>query len=436
MRVCHLNTFVVRGGAARAMYRIHRGLLKQGVDSIVYTPNKTIDDARVFRHLPKRTYLQKVINRIRYFKTEHDFNRYRKTRPNGVELFSDDRTYHWRDLERQLPPADLYQLNWIAQFVDLGSFMSMVRKPIVWRLSDMYAITGGCHYAMGCDAYKDVCGRCPQLGSLVEHDLAYASWERKARAYSFRTLADFHIVAPSRWLQKQVERSGLLGKFPVHHIPSGIDTDVFRPIPTDGLRESLGLSPLDQVILFVAEGVTNQRKGFHFLTQAIQSLTDSPNLVALTMGANSPQIQLPFRHIHAGAIGSDGLMAALYNAADLTIVPSIEENFPSVGLESIACGTPVIGFDSGGIPEIVRPEETGWLVPVGQVHALRDVLRNALSDAARLSSFGVRCRQVAEREYTLAIQARGYADLYTRVLGQAISQPQSDMRSVRRWSIP
>ncbi|WP_295394356.1 glycosyltransferase family 4 protein [uncultured Thiodictyon sp.] len=419
MKICHLNTFDVQGGAARAMYRIHQGLVRAGADSVVYTPNKTVDDARVLQHRPHRTLPQKLLNRIRFSGVAREFGRYRKTRPAGLEQFSDDRTYHWRVLERQLPPADLYHLHWIAGFLDVGSFMPMVGKPVVWTLHDMYALTGGCHYAMDCDAYTHECGHCPQLGSCDARDLAHASWQRKARAYAHRSPTDLHIVAPSRWLQGVARQSRLLREFPVHCIPYGIDTAVFRPVAAEGLRSALGLLVEDRVVLFVADGVGNPRKGFQALIDALHGLETPQTMVALSIGPHPPRLQLPFRHIHVGAISSDGLLAALYSLADLSVVPSLADNLPNVALESLACGTPVVGFDAGGIPDMVRPGETGWLAPVGRVQELREALRVALADASTLRGYGQRCREVAEQEYTLGAQARAYAGLYAQVLGSA-----------------
>ena len=416
MKICHLNTYDIQGGAARAMYRLHKGLCRAGIDSTVLTLNKASDDNRVFLHWPQRTLPQKVQNRLRFHRIAPEFARYRKTRPAGLELFSDDRTYHWRDLERHLPPADVYNLHWIAGFVDIGSFLPMVRKPVVWTLHDMQAFTGGCHYTAGCEAFTQSCGRCPQLGSGTERDLSRASWQRKASALATRDAEDLHIVTPSRWLQREAQRSGLLRMFQVHCIPYGIETDVFRPVGVEGLRDALGIRPDDRVLLFTADGLGNPRKGFQYLMDALQSLDSTEQVVALTVGAGMPRLNLPCRHIHAGAIMSDGLMAALYSLADLAVVPSLQDNLPNVVLEALACGTPVIGFDAGGIPDMVRPGETGWLAPVGDAGALREAMRAALSDPGRLAALGRRCRAVAEEEYGLDRQAARYAGLYGRLL--------------------
>jgi glycosyltransferase involved in cell wall biosynthesis len=306
--------------------------------------------------------------------------------------------------------------------VDVGSFMPRVRKPVVWTLHDMHALTGGCHYAMGCNAYTRTCGHCPQLGSRVARDLAHASWQRKARAYAHRTRTDLHIVAPSRWLQRAAQQSALLRDFPVHCIPYGIDTALFRPIAAHGLRAALGLSADDRVVLFVADGVGNRRKGFEMLIAALAGLQTPQTLVALSIGPDAPRLQLPLRHIHVGAISSDGLLAALYSVADLSVVPSLADNLPNVVLESLACGTPVVGFDTGGIPDMVRPGETGWLAPVGRVDELCQALQAALSDDARRLLYGQRCREVAEQEYTLDAQARAYAALYPQVIASALER--------------
>jgi len=186
-------------------------------------------------------------------------------------------------------------------------------------------------------------------------------------------------------------------------------------VPSEGLRQALGITSDEQVLLFAADGLSNRRKGFAYLTEALEALEGRGRVVALTLGANMPRLDLPFRHIHAGAIGSDGLMAALYSLAHLVIVPSLQDNLPTVVLESLACGTPVVGFDAGGLPDMVRPGETGWLAPVGDADALREAISTALAEPGRLAAMGRRCRAVAEAEYGLERQAAAYMDLYERI---------------------
>ena len=172
-----------------------------------------------------------------------------------------------------------------------------------------------------------------------------------------------------------------------------------------------------QVVLFVADGVDNQRKGLALLVEALAGLTMSDDLFLLILGRGQSTLELSFPHVHLGHVENDRLLPLIYSAADLFIIPSMQDNLPNTVLESLACSTPVVGFDVGGIPDMVRPGETGSLVPAGDVIALRDAISRLLHDHEMRASMSAACRRVAVEEYRLEIQARRYADLYDSIVG-------------------
>jgi glycosyltransferase involved in cell wall biosynthesis len=343
-----------------------------------------------------------------------DFQRYEDTRPEGLEPFSDDRTqYRLQDVQDL--DYDILNLHWVAGFVDYRHFFGQCvgRYPVVWRLSDMNPFTGGCHYDAGCGKFRQECDACPQLGSDRRSDLAHNVWERKRQAFQQIPDTQLHFVAQSRWIRDQVQASPLTSRFPTTVIPNGLDTELFRPRDGKGFRRSVGIPENARVVLFVAQSVSNRRKGFQLLLEAVQQLDD---VCLLSVGGTQPKFDTNVPYLHLGSIDSDVLLSAIYSSADLFVIPSLQDNLPNTVLEAMACGTPVVGFDTGGIPDMVRPGVTGWLAEVGNVRALREAIEQALSDDTIREQMGRQCREVVEEEYALEVQAKRYAELYNNLL--------------------
>ncbi|MDX8399799.1 MAG: glycosyltransferase [Gallionellaceae bacterium] len=217
-------------------------------------------------------------------------------------------------------------------------------------------------------------------------------------------------------MKKEAQASSLFAHFPVTVIPYSLDTDVFKPVDEKGIRSALGIPQKAKVVFFAADSIVNRRKGFAELVQALASLKLEEEIFFLTIGNDALELGAGFNHLHIGHVGNDRLLAAIYNAADVFVIPSLQEAFGQTALEAIACGTPVVGFDVGGIPDIVRPGITGSLAPQGDISGLRLAIAQLLSDSGKLREMGISCRRVAEEEYRLDIQARRYIELYERML--------------------
>jgi glycosyltransferase involved in cell wall biosynthesis len=417
MRVLHLNTDDVKGGAARAAHRLHVGLRRAGVDSSMFVLRRSSDDLHVRAAAPPANPLAWLRRTLRRRTIEREFARYAAKRPDGLEPFSDDRT-EFGALAEQMPACDVLNLHWLRKFLDLGAFFATTQRPVVWTLHDMNAFTGGCHYDAGCGRFTDRCGRCPQLGSADEHDLSRAVWERKKAMFDALPAGRLHIVALCEWMAREVRRSPLLGRFPVSVIPNGLDTEVFAPRDRRAAREQLGLPVDGRLALFVAESVKNRRKGFQLLLDALRGLNLEDGITLLSIGRSPPELSLGCGHKHLGEIHDDATLAAAYSAADVFVLPSLQDNLPNTALESLACGTPVVAFDTGGIPDIVRPGLTGALAPVGDPAALRKAITSLLGDSDALARMSAHCREVAVKEYALEVQTKRYAALYEKLLGQ------------------
>jgi len=312
---------------------------------------------------------------------------------------------------------DIVHLHWICEGFLQVETLADFNRPIVWTLHDMWAMTGGCHYSGDCNRYRDRCGSCPKLGSSMEADLSRLTWIRKKRAWED---VDLTIVTPSRWLAQCAHSSTLLGHFPIEVIPYGIDLDVYKPVSRTEARRILNLPPEPSLILFGAMNPTqNQRKGFDLLLEALNDLEMresplEPELVVFGNSSTSQELTSAFRAHYLGQFSDDEALALLYSAADVFVAPSRRDNLPLSVQESLACGTPVVAFDIGGMPDMISHRSNGYLadpydsedLATGIAWCLREDRREELSEAARTTACD---------KFSLERNAEAYVDLYRRI---------------------
>ncbi|WP_461209882.1 glycosyltransferase [Desulfocurvus sp. DL9XJH121] len=409
------------GGAGNAASRLHQSLLGQGVDSHMYSLHlgadvnahrvpcdgvlPASDDGRVWTS-PLHGLFWKNLNQV-----------YRRHpgRPEGLELFSSPRC---RSVLRTLPhlrDADVINFHWIPGMVDFERDLEFLSgRTIVWTMHDMNPFTGGCHYAFECERYTRGCGACWQLGSDAA-DESSQFLEIKRQAYARLNITP---VTPSRWLGVCVDKSAVLGGRGCRVIPYSLPTDVFKPLDRGAEREALGIPKGARVVLFGADSVTLPRKGFSLLQGALAALRGSGKAGDLVLavfggGEDLPDLGLPT--LRFGRLSDPSQIARAYNLADVFVVPSTADNLPNTVLESLACGTPVAGFDVGGLPDMVDHKATGWLAPLGDVVGLaqgvRHILDNATQAQRRL------CRATTLEHWAMPVQAGRYIELYQSLLG-------------------
>ncbi len=414
------------GGAAIAALRLHDGLRGEGKNSIAYVQRKSGSGSQIYVLPPSGD--DRMVSDGQGGGLLASFGQERRRqaaalaaypkRPVGCEAFSDSEAALRLHDVPLLAEGDIIHLHWIANFIDVpGNADFLKGKKIVWTLHDMNPFTGGCHYADSCDKYLTQCGACPQLGSDDERDMARRTWKRKD--YAYRKL-DITVVAPSRWLADEARKSSLMGRFPVHCIPYGLPTDVFKPYTRLSARELLGWGTDSRVLLFSADGVLNRRKGLSYLLEALGKLhagTATEKTVLAVMGSGGDQLQgLPYPLKILGRVNTPHIMALVYSAADALVLPTLEDNLPNVLLESLACGTPAVSFRVGGVPEIVEHGRTGWLASPRNVEELAQCLHKALTDNA--PNRRALCRAKALESYALPLQAQRYAELYRTLLNR------------------
>ncbi len=431
MKVNHFNTYP-HGGAANAALRIHDGLVQLGIDSNFFyrlNDKQTPTDPRInlvqLGHEPLRQSkllrpFQNKLEKRRRRQIHQLYNQHLAERPtNQHEVFSmarlPERTYlDWRHQQ-----SDLVHLHWLAFLADYPSFFASIpdKVPIVWTLHDMSAFTGGCHYASDCDQFTSGCGNCPQVVSPGHRDVSADSWSAKKKSLQSKSI---HVAAPGKWLIELAKRSPIWPtqtEFSVIHY--GLDLSNFKQRDQRSVRQSLQIQPEAVLIGFGADDLTNRRKGFSHLINALQ-------LAAADKKANDLKIELAvfgdgnvpdalskqYTVHHFGFVQNQDHLVDIYSACDFVVVPSLEDNQPQVGLEAMACGRPVIGFDAGGIPEYVIHERTGILVPPRNDIALAKAIVDLASAPSHNQKMGHQSRLDVEQEFEIVRQSQKYAELY------------------------
>jgi glycosyltransferase involved in cell wall biosynthesis len=416
MNVLHLSTSDNDGGAARAAYRLHIGLLEQGVNSKMFVRDKQIDNGSIIRYqYPKG--IRMVEYKIRKNRIEKDFLPYRYNRTKEFEVFSDDRSSLKAGFFEQLPDADIYHLHWTSGFVDLPAFFKVIRKPVIWTLHDLFPFTGGCHYNSGCENYKHYCHHCPQLKSTNEKDLSFEIWRRKHKAISgFKN--KIIIRADSFWLANEAKKSSLFKDLNIGTIHYGIESNEFIPQDKIACRKSLNIPDNSRVIVFGAPGIDNPRKGFKQLSEALLHVYKvCPELFLLSFGSGQipPTSNIP--GLHLGNVGNNQLLSLIYNCADVFVIPSLQEAFGLTALEAMSCSIPVVGFNTGGIPDMIENGITGYLCETGNIKDLGELIVRILNQKENeYNKMANNCRQKVLSRFTIAHQANNYLKEYQELI--------------------
>lgn len=413
VKVVHINYSDSSGGASRAMWRIHLGLKNSGVDSKIYCFQASVHSSEVIRYNPSKSLIDKVRFYFRKNRLKRQSGNYNHA--HGAELFSDDRSIYGEEILKQLPEADIYHLHWVSGFVDLPSFFAKIRKPVVWTLHDMNPFTGGCHYSNGCRKFTTGCGNCPQLSSGSEKDLSNAIYRRKL-GYSLKK--DLKIIANSSWTKDNALKSRMFRDAQIETINLGIDTDIYKPRDKVSMRKALSLPAGKKIVLFGAMDNSNRRKGFLELSGALGILAGNrSDIFLLTFGSGEPIVNSDLPYLNLGHIESDFILSLIYCAADVFVIPSLEEAFGQTALESMSCGVPVAGFNSGGISDIVVNSETGYLAETGNTKALAEAINHILDlSDEEYTKMSYNCREKVLSGFTLLQQAEKYIEVYNQLI--------------------
>jgi glycosyltransferase involved in cell wall biosynthesis len=439
MRILHVNTST-KGGAGIACLRLHEALLNSGLDSKVLALTNLNSDSFVksFRPTQKssakipQTIAQRLNDKLHRLAVELWLSKPRPpdadparvererrkafiaSRPKGLDWFSYPDTglditesdeYQW---------ADIIHLHWVADFLDWESFFLKNTKPLVWTLHDQNPFLGGQHYAerfLGINSIGE-----PQPRMLSSSEIDEETRVKTRKQLAVVNASDIHVVSPSSWLYNEAKKSELLGRFTHYRIPNHFPASVFKPWDKSFCRSILGIPDERMVILFVADSIEVGRKGFPFLQRAISYLDEDSTIRPLLCSVGrQTSIASSLDRIELGHVTDERLMAMIYASADVFLIPSLEDNLPNTMIESILCGTPVIGFPSGGIVDAIGEQfENGYICDEVSAISLKNALLKFLNNPLIFNRMSI-ASFAASRYSGYAVTSR-YSDLYRSIL--------------------
>lgn len=413
LNILHINNWFGLGGAFIAAYNLHQGLSRAGIQSF-FAYKDEIDGVFQKKANDLKNTVQIIQRKNQFVDLANSI-----TRRIGLNYVANPSI---ADLKHQACYQNAALLNFHLLHDDYFSYLmlpSLTRdKPAVYTLHDMWGFTGHCAYSYDCSKWQTGCGKCPYPNALppIQRDATSLEWKLKNWAYQHSNLT---IVAPSRWLAECAKQS-MLNCFPIHHIPHGIDTVAYQPLDQQQCQSELGIPQHKKVLIFGAQDLTNRRKGADLLLKALSRIPKSlkAETVLLTFGDEAKAISnaAEMEVLHLGYISSDRLKAIAYSSADLFLFPTRADNLPLVLLESMACGTPMVSFKVGGVPDLVRPGITGYLAKPEDADDFSNGIVQLLEDVNLRDRMNQNCRKVAVEEYSLEVQAQRYIQLYQQIL--------------------
>lgn len=418
MKILLINTTDF-GGAALACKRLHYGLVAKGMDSNVLVRTKKNNWKKTSKYVAiKSRYTlreilnkgkKKILKRVKLYKN-YEFL-FLIGRAKSLELFS------YPSSDCNIMHSDIYKnsqiinLHWVSNFIDFNFFFKNNLKPVVWTLHDMNPFTGGEHYVENFSGINEL--GFPVKRELTFEELSVNSANLKLKAKALQNVSNLTLVAPSEWLYKEAKKSELFKGFPIYLIANGINTSIFDMRGQKKARESMNL-PIDKkIVLFVAEALSSNRKGFVYLQKAFE-LIEQENVILCAVGSNKNNICFSPNFIQLGIIDDEVKMSTVYSAADVFVIPSLMDNLPNTVVESLVCGTPVIGFPTGGIVDMIVDGENGYLAEEISVNALVNTLNKFLKNVNCFDKNKI--RKDAVSKYDESIQSQKYCNLFTNIL--------------------
>lgn len=417
MKVVHLSHTDIKWGASRAAFGIFQALKDSGTKVEMLVQKKFSNDKNTFGL--SDSFIDDKKTKARIILDAIPIHLYTK---REIGRFSFGSTGKNISKFKLIEEADIIHLHWINEgFISIKNIYEMGKKnkPILWTLHDMWAFTGGCHYAGACLNYKHSCGNCPYLKSPAENDFSFKILKRKKELFKNINLT---IVTPSNWLRNCAKESSLFKESRIEVIPYAIDTDLYNRADKSEVRKELNLIEDKIYILFGSMSVTDERKGFRFFKESLNLLyNENPELKEkikiLVFGRAEEKMRegIPFEIFFKGRISDDKILVKLYNASDFFVAPSLEDNYPNTVMESLACGLPVVAFNTGGLSDMITHKQNGYLADYSNAVSLKEGVEWLIMNKDEIYLRENARKFVLERNTPGKI-AESYNKLYSEVL--------------------
>jgi glycosyltransferase involved in cell wall biosynthesis len=419
MKILTINSHDSHGGAGRAAYNLFKGLENIGLDSQMLVATKATSDHGIVGPESKLSKLWHLI----LPHIDSIPNRFLKT--NNGNLHSPAWTPSFIGKKIAIIDPDVIHLHWVQSGFLPVEALARLKKPIVWTLHDMWPFSGAEHYSNGSERYKQGYNRNNRQKDESGFDLNRWAWKRKKKAW--KRIDNLTIVAPSKWMAKCAAESVLFKDRRIEVIPVGLDHNLYRPRNKQTVREILGM-PLGKKIILIGalNFLKDKRKGGHYLKKAFELLVKAgcdEKYEVYVLGTSAPLIdqQFGFKTNYFGTNRDDLSLALLYAAVDVFVAPSIEENFSATVFESLSCGTPVVAFDIGGMPDMITHKHNGYLAKPYLVDDLAAGIKWVLENTS-WSNLSINARKFIENECTLKIQAKRYKRIYDSIIANHLTE--------------
>lgn len=408
MKVIILSTYDTRGGAAIAAYRLMEALQKSQIDAKMLVAVKESDHPSIFQASSlggnKRQFINLALEKALFLPHEKD--------STARFQFSTANVGYSINKHPLIQEADVIHIHWTLQgFLSLNEIKKLqaLNKKIAWTLHDMWAFTGGCHYSGNCNHYLQDCGHCQFLRKPKENDLSFKILNKKRVVYQ-----NIIFTTCSTWLGKLAKSSSLLKNFPVKAIPNPIDINIYKPSENKlELRKKLSLNPNKDYILFGASSLSDTRKGLQYFIDAMNLYRKNHAQVpsVILYGSQEHDVQLDgYEVIHVGFLNQKELIQ-YYQASDIYAITSLEDNLPNTVMEAIACGLPILTFETGGIPDMVQHEKNGYVANYQSAEDIAHGLHRMLHEVD-LEQWSLHSRNYCVQNFQEKVIAQQFIDLY------------------------
>jgi glycosyltransferase involved in cell wall biosynthesis len=404
MKIQVFNSYSKKGGAARAAHRFCESLISLGVDAqYVCAYQESPSPYQKLKWLIRA--LCDRLPAILMSKKKIVFS------SGGL---NNEKLVH----KINSSDADLVHLHWVNAGALSYCDIAKINKPIVWSLHDMWLFTGGCHYDEGCGAYRNGCGNCPMLGSKSEKDLSRRNYRAKHKMVN--KISNLTVIGLSQWIAESASASEMMKEIEIVSLPNAIDVSIYFPESKAESKIKLDLDRTKKIILFGAmSGTDDPRKGYVQLLDALKSLSHIDNIQLATFGGENNDLSVLDIEIKSlGRISDDATLRTIYSAADVVVVPSLQENLSNVIMESLACGTPVVGFDIGGNADLIQHKSTGYLADLNKPNSLACGIDWVLFQD-EVKGLNDNCRKFVVNNFSYESVGTKYLELYRHVLNKS-----------------
>jgi glycosyltransferase involved in cell wall biosynthesis len=424
MKVALINTSDSGGGAAEACMRLLKALQLQEVDVAMVVQKKKRTENAVYT--VERNVFGRLRSTFNFLLERIPFMLFQERDKQVRFAFSPANAGTDISNSKVIQEADIIHLHWInSGFLSINNIKKLIalNKPVIWTLHDMWAFTGGCHYSGPCNHFKNQCGNCYFLREPEDNDISHDGWLAKSDMFS--SARNLSIVTCSHWLAETAIKSTLLKGIKIQAIPNPIDTEIFSPQDTAVAKVKWGVSTNTKVILFGAANINDRRKGISFLVDALLHLanvykSDTPvEVVIFGKNKHFDTAKLPFPVRQLNTITAAADLAEIYSLADVFVSPSLEDNLPNMIMEAMSCGTPVVAFNTGGIPDLIDHQVNGYLAEFKSSTDLATGIKDVF-DFSNHAKYSTAARYKIQRMFNNEKVAGQYIDLYKSVLNKHV----------------